>query len=84
MDLLGLLRGGGLSRPNGPDRLVGQDDPIPVFSVLDVVRDGLQLSEADLLRLPGLALFQLFADAGNDLEPVFQGKSNLKLNKGPL
>ena len=48
-----------------------------ILPVCDVVGNGLELSEADLLRLAGLPLLQLLSKARNDTESSLEGKSNL-------
>ena len=75
---LGLFRRGRFARSDCPDWLVGQDDPVPVLGVLDVVGDGFKLLEADLLGLSGFPLLQLFSDTRDDLQAVFQGKGDLE------
>ncbi len=37
--------------------------------------------EANLFGLSGFPLFQLLSDAGNDIETILEGKSNLKKTK---
>jgi hypothetical protein len=37
--------------------------------------------EANLFGFSGFPLFQLLSDAGNDIETILEGKSNLKKTK---
>jgi hypothetical protein len=37
--------------------------------------------EANLFGLSGFPLFQLLSDAGNDIETILEGKSNLRRQK---
>lgn len=64
VDLLGLLGSGRLARADGPNRLIRDHDPAPVRNV---VRDRLELPEADLGGLARLSLLQLLPDAGYDI-----------------
>ena len=74
MDLLSLLRRCGLAGADGPHRLIGNHDIGPVG---DGFMDGCKLSLVDCLRLAGLSLVELLANAGHYAEVVF--KSDLDL-----
>ena len=74
VNLLRLLRRGSFPGPDGPDRLIGDHDPAPVGHL---VRDGLELPEADLGGFTGLPLLQQLPDAGDDVESGLEGEADL-------
>merc|ERR1719188_2064442 len=74
VDLLCLRGRRGLARADRPDRLVSQYHAGPVC---DMVGDGLELREANLLCLARLPLLQLLADAGQHLEAVLEAELDL-------
>ena len=73
VNLLRLLWSSDFAGSDGPDGLVGQDDLAPVR---DLISDGFELGETDLLSLSGFPFLQLLADAGNDVESGVQGELN--------
>ena len=78
MDLLSLLSGGSLAGADGPDRLVGNHDILPLLGC-EVEYAACQFGLAHSLLLVGLALCQALADAENDLQTIGQCQVHLLL-----
>mmetsp|Transcript_2577 Transcript_2577/g.4651 ORF Transcript_2577/g.4651 Transcript_2577/m.4651 type:complete len:498 (-) Transcript_2577:2604-4097(-) len=70
--LLGLLRGGGEAGADGPDGLVGDDDPLPVLRGEDV-GIGLELGEDEVVGGSGLAVLLGLSAASDDGEALVEG-----------
>mmetsp|Transcript_33690 Transcript_33690/g.103994 ORF Transcript_33690/g.103994 Transcript_33690/m.103994 type:complete len:286 (-) Transcript_33690:19-876(-) len=79
--LLGLLRRGDLAGADGPNRLVRDDDLVPL-GLTQHRRDGLQLRHDHGGRAAVLAVAERLADARDDAEPL--GDSGLHLGADDL
>lgn len=82
MGLLSLLRGGSLAGADGPDRLVCDDDLVPLLGGAGSL-DGLELLGKDLLCAGFLALLLGLTDAVDDAEVGSEARLEL-LNKSSL
>jgi len=68
--LLSLLGGRDFAGADGPHGLVSDHDIAPLV-LLQLVRDGLQLSGIDLVSLTHFSLFEALAYAGHDRHSIF-------------
>ena len=76
---LGLRLGGIPARADRPDRLVGDHQPLRVGHLLR--RQLVKLPLHDRQRLPGVALFEFFADAMNQHQPTCIDRGGLLPNQ---
>jgi len=74
MGFLCLLWGGSDTGSDGPDGLIGDHNLAPVFNLL---ADGVELAGIHCVRLAGLTLIQLLADASHHAQVVVEGNLDL-------
>lgn len=80
VDLLSLLSGGDLSSANSPDRLVGNDDLVPLLCA-QLLGGSVKLTGDDLDGLVGLTLLEGLSDTEDDRDTALNGGLGLAGNE---
>ena len=79
VDLLGLGGGGGPPRPDGPDGLIGEDDPSGLAAA-DLPEPLVELGADPVHGPPGLPLLEGFADAEDGGQAVAESRPDLPVD----